>query len=149
MVLQDSEEKEEEVIRRPIPMPVPTFNMPPIGPRMGKTWGTTQLVFAFNGVESHGIFVKAGGFCSQHTHESKWNRFYVLKGGLLVRVHHENGETDDTIIAAGQITDVPPGVRHSFEALEDTLAIEYYWTVLEADDIDRHGTRGGVKEKKE
>ena len=127
---------------------LPTFNIPPIGPRQGKLWGVTQLVFAYNGVEAHSIDVKSGGFCSRHDHVAKWNRFIVTKGRLLVRIFQKNGESiqDETIIGPGQITDVPPGVQHQFEALEDTNAIEFYWTVLDAGDIDRHGTEGGIND---
>ena len=122
-----------------------TFSVPPIGPRQGKVWGTTQLGFAFNGTEAHGIVVTKGGYCSKHWHRLKWNRFQVLAGKLIVRLYRaETAEYDETIIGPGQVTDVPPGVRHMFKAIEDTLAIEYYWTVLDAGDIDRGGTEGGI-----
>ena len=118
--------------------------IPTIGPRSGKIWGTTQLGFAFNGVEAHAIHVAAGGYCSRHSHRSKWNRFQVLRGKLIVRLYFTPDDVaDETIVGVGQVTDVPPGVSHDFEALEDVIAIEYYWTVLDTNDIDRHGTQGG------
>lgn len=124
---------------------LPTFNVPPIGPRQGKVWGTTQLGFAYNGTEAHGIVVTKGGYCSRHSHRTKWNRFQVLSGQLEVLLFRTETEYDKTIIGAGQITDVPPGIVHAFEALEDTIAVEYYWTVLDTEDIDRHGTEGGTR----
>jgi mannose-6-phosphate isomerase-like protein (cupin superfamily) len=127
---------------------LPTFNLPPVGPKQGKVWGDTQLAWAWNNTEAHVIAVKAGGFCSRHSHQHKWNRFFVLRGELAVRIFHEGDEHDTTIIRAGQVSDVPPGVRHEFEALEDTLAVEFYWTTLEAGDIERFGTHGGMRERK-
>ncbi len=123
---------------------LPTFNIPPIGSRQGKVWGITQLLFAFNGIECHRIHAIKGGYCSKHSHKHKWNRFIVLSGQLVVRLFHGLGKIDETILASGHVTDVPPGVLHQFEALEDTEALEIYWTVLEADDIDRE-SEGGVR----
>ncbi len=124
---------------------LPTFNIPPIGPKMGKVWGTTQLVFAWNGVEAHSIRVKKGGYCSRHSHEHKWNRFVVMEGRLKVTIFYDDGKEDSTTIEAGGVSDVPPGVRHEFEALDDVLAMEQYWTMLDPGDIDRHGTEGGMR----
>lgn len=124
----------------------PTFDIPPIGPVSGKVWGVTQLGFAYNGTEAHAIGVQKGGYCSTHSHTSKWNRFMVLSGTLAIRQYRNESEFDETIIRAGQVVDVPPGVRHDFRALDQTMAIEFYWTVLDVGDIDRHGTEGGLLE---
>ncbi|MFA6336095.1 MAG: cupin domain-containing protein [Bacteroidales bacterium] len=118
---------------------------PENGTIQGKIWGQTAKVFAFNGVSAHWIKVKRGGFCSKHTHEHKWNRFVVLSGRLSVKIW-QNGTPDETIIEEGGVTDVPPGVRHEFEALTDVVALEFYFTILADEDIDRHGTVGGVRE---
>jgi len=118
---------------------------PGIGPVQGKLWGQTQSVFAWNGVSAHSIRVKAGGYCSKHSHQHRWNRFLVLRGRLLVRIW-KDGSPDETVVSEGGVSDVPPGVRHQFEALEDVEAVEFYWTVCDDGDIDRHGTVGGMKE---
>jgi len=123
----------------------PTFNIPPIGARQGKLWGITQLVFAWNGVECWGLSIKKGGYSSTYFHSSKWNRFYVLSGELKVEILLDQNITDCSIIKAGQLTDVPPGTKHRFVALEDSLVMEFYWTVLEANDIEREGSRGGIE----
>ncbi len=125
---------------------LPTYNIPPIGPKQGKIWGKTQLVFAFNSTETHIIEGFAGYKCSQHSHKYKWNRFVVLSGRMLIRVYEANGVVDVTTLDPWQSTDIPPGVVHEFEVLEDTLAIEVYWVTLDAQDIDRHGTIGGKSE---
>jgi len=123
----------------------PTFDVPPIGAKMGKLWGWTQLAFAYNGVEIHALKIQKGGYCSTHDHRNKWNRFIILEGRLSIRIYHDD-TVDETVIGPWQVTDVPPGVRHEFEALEDTIAMECYWTTLDPNDIDRHGTRGGIRQ---
>jgi len=122
-------------------------NAPAMRPKQGKVWGETMMAFAMNGIESHCLFAKACTYCSTHSHAAKWNRFFVLSGKLRVCLYSDDGKTiiDQTIVRPWQVTDVPPGIRHSFEALEDTYAVEYYWTDLDPDDIDRHGTQGGVR----
>ncbi len=126
---------------------LPTFSIPPIGPKAGKKWGSTQLLFAYNSVECHRIKVKKGGYCSTHSHEHKWNRFVVISGSLIIRSFINSDDPDVTILQPGQVTDVPPGIPHRFEANENCEALEFYWVVLEPLDIDRAGTVGGMKGK--
>lgn len=124
---------------------LPSFDIPPIGPRQGKIWGSTQLVFAYNGVEAHRISVVKGGFCSTHYHSHKWNRFVVFSGELSICIRHENRLVDETILKPGMITDVPPGIEHWFMAGQETQALEMYWTVLEPRDIVRdEDNLGGI-----
>lgn len=121
------------------------MNEPGIGPKSGKVWGITQLVFSYNDTEGHIIFVNKGGYCSNHSHASKWNRFHVIEGELIItQFSEEDGAIEDsTILGPGETTDVGPGIRHKFEATKDTIAIEFYWVPLDPEDIDRHGTEGG------
>ncbi len=127
---------------------LPTFSIPPVGPWQGKVWGDTQLIFAYNGVECHRIRYQVGYRCSKHRHQHKWNRFVVLSGCLSVVIFHpgyvpiSEEVRDETIIHEGQITDVPPGVWHQFEAKEAGEGLEFYWTVLEAGDIERADVGG-------
>jgi mannose-6-phosphate isomerase-like protein (cupin superfamily) len=124
-------------------MPV-TFDMPPVGARMGKRWGWTQLVGVYNSVEIHRIHVKKGGFCSHHYHEHKWNRFILINGQLTVKIHRD--DIDETILLPNMITDVPPKYWHEFEAQEASDALEVYWVPLDANDIVRDDEQlGGLK----
>jgi len=123
---------------------LPTFNIPPIGPWQGKCWGRTRLLFAHNSTELHLIEAKPGYRCSRHYHSQKWNRFAVVSGRLAVRIFED--EMDETIIGPGQVTDVPPGVQHEFEALEYTVAIECYWVTLDPQDIERVIPGGPVEQ---
>ena len=47
-------------------------------------------------------------------------------------------------IEGGCHTDVPPGTEHSFEAVTDCEIIEIYWVTLDANDIDRGDSMGGI-----
>jgi mannose-6-phosphate isomerase-like protein (cupin superfamily) len=66
----------------------------------------------------------------------------VLRGKIKVTIF--NGDIPDEItLTSGMCTDVPPGVWHRFEALEDSDTIEIYWVVLDDNDIERR-TVGGI-----
>ena len=119
---------------------------PSIGAKAGKVWGDTKLVFCWNSIEAHAIFVKKGGYCSCHCHRCKFNRFFVFTGRLAVRIYPAGGGVDETIMGPGDVVDVPPVLLHEFEALEDTCAAEFYWTPLDPNDIDRGDSVGGMKE---
>ena len=121
------------------------MSAPPIGPLQGKFWGTTRCVFSNGNTDIWEINVKKGGFCSEHFHDYKWNRFVVTKGRLKVTIFFDDGEkVDETILSPGDCTDVPPGQWHIFEALEDVEGIEIYWTTLDSSDITRR-TQGGLR----
>lgn len=119
-----------------------------IGSVQGKQWGHTSPIFEHNNCQCYYIMVKKGGYCSRHSHRHKFNRFVVLSGRLKVSIFREYAGKiveDVTIIEAGQITDVPPGVEHQFEGIENTTALEFYWVELDPDDITR-STVGGLHE---
>jgi mannose-6-phosphate isomerase-like protein (cupin superfamily) len=104
----------------------------------GKIWGQTELLESNSQLEFHRIQVQKGGSCSQHLHQYKWNGFYVESGRLLIRVWKQDYDiVDETILSAGDYTRVAPGEYHQFEALEDTVAFEIYWSELNSNDIVR------------
>jgi quercetin dioxygenase-like cupin family protein len=109
----------------------------------GKVWGKTQPLFLKNNVEIHRIEAKQGGYCSKHKHEHKYNAFFIEQGQLKITIWKNDYDLiDETIISDQQMSVVKPGEYHKFEALEDTIAYEIYWTELETDDIVRE-TCGG------
>tara|TARA_Y100000310_G_scaffold210835_1_gene211481 strand:+ start:1766 stop:2116 length:351 start_codon:yes stop_codon:yes gene_type:complete len=111
----------------------------------GKVWGETRSLFCKNNVEVHRIEVNAGGFCSKHKHEHKYNAFYVESGRLRVTAWKNDYDlVDETTVRAGQITTCPPKEYHSFQALEDTVAYEIYWIELDEKDIVREDCGGSV-----
>jgi mannose-6-phosphate isomerase-like protein (cupin superfamily) len=106
--------------------------------KAGKIWGQTELIHANGVLEFHRIEYKAGFKCSEHEHQFKWNGFFVESGKMLVRVWQEDqGLVDETILEAGDFTQVKPGKIHQFEGLEDGVAFELYWAEFNHDDIVR------------
>ena len=104
----------------------------------GKIWGQTELIHANGVLEFHRIEAKKGGVCSKHKHKYKWNGFFVESGKLLIRVWKNDYKlTDETILNAGDFTQIKPGEFHQFEALEDSIAFELYWAEFDHDDIER------------
>ena len=56
----------------------------------------------------------AGYKCSEHAHEFKWNGFFVESGKMIVRVWQDDqGLVDETILEAGDFTQVKPGTDSS------------------------------------
>ncbi len=106
--------------------------------KAGKIWGQTELVHANGVLEFHRIDFKAGGVCSKHKHQFKWNGFYVISGRMKIRVWQKDYDLiDETILGPGDFTRVKPGLMHSFEGLEDGVAFELYWAEFNHDDIQR------------
>ena len=115
-----------------------------IGATQGKFWGTTRCFFENDSSEVHYIEAVEGGYCSRHHHEKKWNRFIVLEGTLKVIIYKQDSQ-DETILTEGMFSDVPPMIDHRFECLENTKALEIYWTDgLDPTDIVRKDS-GGLK----
>jgi mannose-6-phosphate isomerase-like protein (cupin superfamily) len=76
----------------------------------------------------------------------------VIEGGMSVLILQDHDSdrggttvtTDETIIDQGETSDVPPGVRHEFYSQGGCKALEFYWTALDPDDIQRE-TTGGIR----
>lgn len=114
--------------------------------RAGKVWGLTELIHANGVLEFHRIEAKKGGFCSKHLHDFKWNGFFVESGKLKIKVWQQDYDlVDETILEAGDFTQVRPGLYHSFEALEDCICFELYWAEFNHNDITRESVGGEKK----
>lgn len=105
--------------------------------KQGKRWGTTWCLHKNHALELHRIEVKAGGTCSKHRHEHKWNGFFVESGKLTVKIWQPSGDVDETVLGPGDQMEVPPGVKHQFVAQIGTVAFEWYWVGALAEDIIR------------
>lgn len=108
----------------------------------GKVWGSTQTICQKPLFEFHRIEITAGGTCSMHKHEQKFNAFFVESGTLKIEVRKNSYDlTDITILNAGDYHEVPPGEFHRFIAETNVVAFELYWSELNHDDIVRedHG----------
>ena len=75
--------------------------------------------------------------CSQHYHLHKHNMLYVETGVLKIEVWQDSNLITTTILADGQSTSIPPGLKHRFSALENTIAFEIYFIELDDSDIIR------------
>jgi quercetin dioxygenase-like cupin family protein len=64
------------------------------------------------------VEVHAGEVTMPHSHESE-EVIFVLKGAWLFRL-----PDGDVTVRANQMLFIPPGVEHSSEVLEDTVAID-------------------------
>lgn len=109
----------------------------------GKVWGQTQTLFLKNNVEIHRIEANKGGYCSKHKHEHKYNAFFVERGQLKITIWKNDYDlVDETIISEKEMSIVSPNEYHKFEAIEDTVAYEIYWTTIDTQDIVRESCGG-------
>lgn len=107
----------------------------------GKVWGKTESICQNNLFEFHRIEFNKGYKCSEHSHEYKWNGFYVESGVMKIKVWQEDqGLIDETILEPGMFTKVRPGLYHQFEGLETGVAFELYWSEFNHNDIVRRAS---------
>jgi mannose-6-phosphate isomerase-like protein (cupin superfamily) len=112
-----------------------------------KIWGSTKCLFENNNFEVHRIGIYKDGYCSKHMHMHKVNCFYVEAGKLKVRVWKKDYNLcDETILGPGDIMDVKPGEYHQFEAAQDTIAFEIYYSEPISGDIIRESVGGRINE---
>jgi len=109
----------------------------------GKIWGETTEFFKNENTSAHYLKIKAGGYCSEHRHSKKSNLFFIISGSLEIQIWKENKQIDRTMLAPGQMSEVPPGVYHKFYAPYDCECIEIYQVKLQENDIERRD-RGGI-----
>lgn len=106
--------------------------------KSGKIWGETIPIYIGSNIEMHRISINKGGTCSLHSHQSKFNGFYVICGELEIEVHkNDYNLIDKTILYDGDFTICKPGEYHRFIAKSDVEALEIYWTELNHNDIVR------------
>lgn len=109
----------------------------------GKVWGNTKNIFCKNNVEVHRIEAQKGGYSSKHKHNYKYNAFFVERGRLKITVWKNDYDlVDETIISDQEMSTVRPTEYHKFEAIEDTVAYEIYWTEIDEEDIVRQNCGG-------
>ena len=59
---------------------------------------------------------------------------------MLVRVWQQgkqDGLVDETVLNAGDFTQVRPGLLHQFEGIDYGVAFELYWAEFDHNDIER------------
>jgi len=71
--------------------------------------------------------IKRGKKCSLHFHKLKTESFYLRAGHLRIRVKesHSDQKVEEFELRPGQCMDVPVGLVHQMEALEDSELLEF------------------------
>ena len=111
-----------------------------------KLWGRNHIIHLDNSFQICHIFINKGGYCSNHFHSHKWNQFYIISGKLVVNTYERDGSIKNmTVLGPTECIKIPPNMNHRFEALEDTQAMEIYWSELSEHDIVRTDI-GGMRE---
>src|SRR5882672_8174142 len=79
--------------------------------------------------------IKQGKKCSLHFHELKTESFYLRRGRLIVRVKESatSAVLEEFEMIAGDCMDVPRGLVHQMEALEDAELFEFSTQHFESD----------------
>jgi mannose-6-phosphate isomerase-like protein (cupin superfamily) len=92
-----------------------------------KRWGR-EIWIANNSLYCGKILeIRKAHKCSLHFHKLKTESFYLRSGRLRVRIKDsaDSDVIDEFEMGPGQCMDVPPGVVHQMEALEDAELIEF------------------------
>jgi len=97
-----------------------------------KIWGENTEIFRNESTSVNFLNLVKGGTCSYHYHKFKYNVFFVIKGKLKVRT-----EIGEHVLYPGHSFLVQPLLKHQFEAIEPTLAIEVMFVKYNPDDIIR------------
>lgn len=106
--------------------------------RTRKTWGEKHNIFQNDTCEVSVLYLMPWRRCSWHTHQQKYNLFYVLSGKLVIKL--EDGKSE---VPAGQIFTTSPGEFHEFQTHEEeTTCIEVMYVKYDPADISRE-TLGG------
>jgi mannose-6-phosphate isomerase-like protein (cupin superfamily) len=79
--------------------------------------------------------IQKGKKCSLHFHKIKEESFYLRAGRLRLKVMPSSYATvcEEFILEAGQCMDVPVGLVHQMEALEDSELYEFSSQHFESD----------------
>jgi mannose-6-phosphate isomerase-like protein (cupin superfamily) len=92
-----------------------------------KGWG--REVWIANGDLYCGkiLEIRKGKKCSLHFHKIKTESFYLRTGKLIVRVKEspESATIEEFELVAGECMDVPIGLVHQMEAIEDAELFEF------------------------
>ena len=111
-----------------------------------KCWGKVQHIFANPSAAVSKPQVEPGWMCSRHYHRDRYNMFAVTSGAIAVE-EWQYGVKALTLLGAGEVLTVPPGVLHRFRVWRRGNLTEVYWPkdsncVCDINDIVRLDTGG-------
>jgi len=92
-----------------------------------KGWGREVWIVNSDRYCGKILEIRKGKKCSLHYHQIKAESFYLRAGRLKLRIKEstEAEEIEEFILEAGQCMDVPVGLVHQMEALEDSELYEF------------------------
>lgn len=91
-----------------------------------KGWGREVVIV--NNDEYCGKKLYWGKGCkfSMHFHLNKRETFYIESGKIIFRYYNlQTADLFETVLMVGAVIDIPRGVPHQIEALEDTCVTEF------------------------
>lgn len=102
-----------------------------------KGWGGERLITNNQFYCGKVLEIKKGFKCSFHHHDVKREHFFLLKGSLLLRVSYGNDieKAEEAVMEQGDVFEVPLGLNHQMEALEDCELFEFSTTDYSDDSI--------------
>ena len=92
--------------------------------RVEKPWGHEILWASTDRYVGKILHINAGHLLSLQYHEKKHESIFVLRGRMIFRYRDAQGALVDRVMGAGEAQQVPTGLVHQFEALEDTDVLE-------------------------
>ncbi len=108
--------------------------------RISKPWGE-EILFAHTSRYAGKILrIRAGESLSLQYHERKDESLYVHQGKIRLTIEID-GREDVKTMGPEQACHLPPGTRHSIEAIDDTILFEV--STPELDDVVRLRDRYG------
>lgn len=101
----------------------PIFHAPDIHP---KAWGGERWLCNNDEFCGKLLSFHAGAKFSLHFHKNKREVFWVLGGKLLlVTIDTDDGSRKETVLAAGDVVEIPRLLPHQIIALEESKVVEF------------------------
>jgi mannose-6-phosphate isomerase-like protein (cupin superfamily) len=97
------------------------------------TWGEKWNIFQNDLNEVSILYLVPNQRCSYHSHNCKYNLFFVLEGQLFIKT-----DLGISTLEKGQIFTTKPGEMHEFQtAVKQTIIIEIMYVKYDPEDINR------------
>ena len=105
-----------------------------------KTWGEKANIFQNDLCEVSVLELVPNQRCSWHTHQTKWNLFYVVEGQLFIKTDWGVAQVDK-----GQVFTTRPGEIHEFQTADQPCkVIEVMYVQYDSEDINREILGGEI-----
>ena len=92
--------------------------------RTEKPWGYELLWALSDRYVGKILHINAGHLLSLQYHHVKHESIFVLRGRMIFRYRDAQGALVDRVMETGEAQQVPTGMVHQFEALEDCDVLE-------------------------